>query len=237
MSATEVVACSQSVSDLFVAHNVTLVPPTLLGYGGTKGVDAARFRMMGEAHAFQYDIGFVGRLAGDKGADQLLEVFTRILAQLPESQLGLAGGFDTADPIDPTTRIRLTESPNVTLLGHTSDVPEFLSDVRVLCFPSKREGLPNAIIEAAACGVPTVAWLVTGCADAVIDGVTGFLVPYGDIEQMTRRVHDLIVNDELRAKMSKAAATFAYDRFDSRLVEMQYTDFYRALISRDAGCR
>lgn len=227
--ATDVIACSQSVADLFVSNGVTRVPPTLLGYGGTKGVDTSRFRSEVQPHGFQFDIGFVGRLAGDKGADQLLDVFTRIKAERPFAQLGLAGGMDTADPINPLIRERLNCDPGVTVLGHIKDVENFLNDVRVLCFPSRREGLPNAIIEAAACGVPAVAWRVTGCTDAIIDGETGFLIPYGDIDQMTFRIKELITNDALRASMSMAAIRFVENHYDSRVVESNYTNYYLKL--------
>ena len=228
-SANHVVACSQSVADLFVDTGVVRAAPILLGYGGTKGVDTSRFRYEQQHQGYQFDIGFVGRLAGDKGADQLLEVFTRIKVERPLAQLGLAGGMDTADPIDSQTREALTCDPNVTVLGYITDVETFLNGVRVLCFPSRREGLPNAIIEAAACGVPAVAWRVTGCIDAIIDGETGFLIPYGDIDQMTDRVREIVTNDKLRASMSTAAIRFAGDRFDSRVVEANYTNFYLKL--------
>jgi glycosyltransferase involved in cell wall biosynthesis len=89
----------------------------------------------------------------------------------------------------------------------------------VLCFPSLREGLPNAVIEAAACGVPTVGWYATGTRDAIRDGETGFLVGPGDSARMASRIIELLTSPERRSRMGHAARTLVARHWDARIVE------------------
>jgi glycosyltransferase involved in cell wall biosynthesis len=84
-----------------------------------------------------------------------------------------------------------------------------------LVFPSEREGLPNAVIEAAASGVPSVGWDVTGVRDAISDGYSGVLVPPGDVAAFARATVALV--DAVRVpgtQWPQQARSWA-QRFDS----------------------
>jgi glycosyltransferase involved in cell wall biosynthesis len=186
--ATDVVAVSDSLADLLVSEGVTRRRATVLCGGGSKGVDLVRFVPGGggtvvggpgggdEPQPFPV-LGFVGRLAGDKGLDVVLAAFDAALIEFPSAQLLVVGDVDSADPPADEVLERLGSDPQVTWRGWVTDVVPVLQQLDVLVFPSLREGLPNAVIEAAACGVPTVGWDVTGVRDAVANGMTGRLVP------------------------------------------------------------
>ncbi len=221
-AATEVIAVSHSLADLVVSAGLRRERPIVLGYGGTQGVDLDRFHAADSAPA--PSVGFLGRVAADKGIDDLRAVMTLVHAQLPEVQLRVAGDFDSADPIDQQTRAWLETDPRVTLVGHVAEVPRFLRTISVLCFPSHREGLPNAVIEASASRVPVVGWNVTGTRDAIIDGHTGALVPLGDIPAMAARICALISDDRLRADQGRAARELMAERFESSVVQRAFVD-------------
>jgi glycosyltransferase involved in cell wall biosynthesis len=148
---------------------------------------------------------------------------------MPDTRLWVAGELDSADPVNERTQAWLTTSAHNTLLGQMVEVPAFLRSVDVLCFPSHREGLPNAVIEAAACGVPAVAWDVTGTRDAIIDGQTGFLVPLGNHDAMAGRITQILNDSQLAHRLGVASRDVARERFDSRLVQAAYVDFIARL--------
>lgn len=98
--------------------------------------------------------------------------------------------------------------------------------------PSLREGLPNVVIEAAACGVPTVAWRVTGLPDTVVDGSTGFLVPCGEVDMLARRIEELLLCPVLRADMASRGRDFVAAHFGSSHVQDVHAGDILASIGR-----
>jgi glycosyltransferase involved in cell wall biosynthesis len=218
---TEVVPVSRSLGELLREHRITKRPIVPIGEGGTKGVDLDRFhpretpKPAGEPPV----IGFLGRLSRDKGIGWLPEVLARVRATIPEVRCLVVGGEDRADPPDPATIDALRGDPAVQMPGAVSDVPAAIRRMDVLCFPSLREGLPNAVIEAAACGVPTVGWDATGTRDAIRDGETGFLVGPGDSARMASRIIELLTSPERRSRMGHAARTLVARHWDARIVE------------------
>jgi glycosyltransferase involved in cell wall biosynthesis len=84
--------------------------------------------------------------------------------------------------------------------------PEYyMAAADIFCLPSYREGLPMTILEAAACGVPTVASRIYGITDAVLDGETGLLFKAGDVAALTQTLLALIADPRLRRQLGQAA--------------------------------
>ncbi|MDO8733474.1 MAG: glycosyltransferase family 4 protein [Actinomycetota bacterium] len=226
-AATEVIAVSNSLADLVVSAGLSKQRPIVLGFGATQGVDLGRFHA--PQTASEPTVGFLGRIAADKGIDDLRAVMALVHEQLPDVRLAVAGDFDSADPIDLSTRDWLESDSRVRLVGHVAEVPQFLRSLSVLCFPSRREGLPNAVIEASASEVPVVAWNVTGTRDAIIDGQTGALVPTGDFAEMADRICALLRDPVLRADQGRAARALMADRFEAGVVQQAFIKYLLGL--------
>ncbi len=232
-SATITIACSRSLADLMLASGVCNSSPLVLGYGGTKGVDILEFHpeTSSEFARKNPSIGFVGRIAHDKGIETLTTVFKSVKRLVPNAELTIVGPIDDTNPVPPEVLKSMTDDPQIHILGHRSDVASLMRSFDVMCFPSAREGLPNVVIEAAASGVPVVAWAVTGCIDAISNGETGYIIPFGDKESMSLRISELVTNKQLNLQMSANARQFAVERFDSRTViglqVRQMQDFVR----------
>lgn len=225
---TETVACSNSMADLMVSAGVMSEKPKVIGFGGTKGVDLSTFFPASEtptSDGRHLSIGFVGRLARDKGIDSLLPLFRGLKREFPELTLEVVGESDSADPLADSFLVELTAEPGVRMHGHQNSVVEFLQKMDVFVFPSLREGLPNVVIEAAACGVPVVAWDVTGSRDAVLDGVSGYLIRFGEDQAMCESVALLLRDTRMRSKFGTSARAFAKERFDSQKVIGEQIDF------------
>lgn len=94
---------------------------------------------------------------------------------------------------------------NVTFLGEIDNVEELLSKGQIFALTSNWEGFPCSTLEAMRAGLPTVVSDVGGSAEAIEQGVTGYAVPKGDIDQLRSVLKDLVENHEKRKKMGKAA--------------------------------
>jgi glycosyltransferase involved in cell wall biosynthesis len=88
----------------------------------------------------------------------------------------------------------------------TPDVPAVMRSIDIFVHPSQSEGLPNAVMEAMACGCAVVATRVGGCAELIEDRVTGFLTQPGDLASLTASLAAAIEEDEIRERMASAAA-------------------------------
>ena len=217
----------------------------LVANGSSNGVDSERFEPS-EARRRQAAelrrrlglpdgapvIGGVGRLTRDKGLEDLAEAFFgEVLERHPEARLLLVGDFEEDDPVAPPTREALAADPRVTITGWVGDAAPYYSVMDLLAFPSYREGFPNAPLEAAASGRPTVGYRTVGTVDAVEDGVTGALVPVGDGRALARALADTLADGQLRRRQGDAARQRARNLFHREVVWRGWAAEYRRLLA------
>lgn len=229
---TRVLAVSHSVAD--VAVRARLVPrekiAVLLG-GSINGVDAAvRFRPpVGEdgraaaraALGLPPDalvIGFVGRLAREKGLGELATAWSTLREALPRARLVLVGPEEPNDPPPPAALEALRADPRVSFSGMDWDTPKYYRAMDVLALPTYREGFPVVPLEAAACGVPVVATRVPGCVDAVVDGETGTLVPPRDPGALAAALRAYLEDPALRDRHGAAARARVLRDYEQRRI-------------------
>ena len=141
----------------------------------------------------------VARLAAPKDLATLLRAWG---AAKPDASLVTVG--DGPDRRANEAMAERLELQNVQFLGAREDVPIILGSAQAFALPSLKEGLPLTILEAMAAGLPVVASDVGGVREAVTDGVTGFLVPRGDVNALAARLAQLLADPSLRARMGPA---------------------------------
>jgi glycosyltransferase involved in cell wall biosynthesis len=210
----------------------------ILGEGSSQGVDTARFSPGPGTLRVKLGIprdapliGFAGRLTRDKGVPELIQAFNMILRAEPFAHLLLVGWFDASeDALDDSLRIRILNHPQIHCTGFVNDTAPFYRAMDLLVLPTRREGFPNVVLEAAATGLPVVTTECTGARDSVIPEVTGLLIPPGYPEAICEAVLKIIRNPELGERMGQAARAWVLDRFpESRVVKMTL-DYYRGLL-------
>lgn len=171
----------------------------------------------------------LGRLLAQKGIPEFAETARRLRSRWPGANFLLAGEEDSGHP-DALSRDWIASQKAVEYVGRLSDVKPLLARADMLLFPSTyREGVPRVVMEAAATGLPTVAFDVPGVVEAVNDGETGYLVPARDMDALTARVEELLVDVDRRIRMGQAARALAEQAFDIRTIEAQYLSLYRQL--------
>lgn len=173
-------------------------------------------------------IVMMGRLLGQKGTTEFVEVAKRVRAVYPQAHFVWAGEEDPAHP-DAVSGSWMREQDAIEYAGRLSDVAPLLNQADLLLFPSYREGLPRTVMEAAATGLPTVGFDVPGVREAVGNGETGYLVPERDVDVMTQKTLDLIADKDLRERFGRQSRELAVNEFDIRQIEAAYFDTYREL--------
>ncbi|MGQ9574464.1 MAG: glycosyltransferase family 4 protein [Thermoguttaceae bacterium] len=149
-------------------------------------------------------IGFVGRVVRDKGIVELAAAWQRLRGDFPEAHLALVGPLEPEDPVPTQTLDRLRSDPRVHLAGMVPDASAYYAILDVCVLPSYREGLPYAPLEAAAMELPVVATRIAGCVDAVCEGLTGSLVPPGDVPALAAAIGRYLSDPALRRRHGRA---------------------------------
>lgn len=173
---------------------------------------------------------WVGRLDPVKGLDHLLAAFERVRKE-GDVHLLLAGEGPFRDHLELRIRSRAL-SDGVHLLGARRDVASLLKIADVFVFPSRTEGLPNALLEAMAAGCPIVTTDVPGCRDLIADGRTGLIVPYGDTMALAFSLQRLLVDGAEARRLGAAAAREVSERWHLSRTFERYAEVYAE--ARDA---
>jgi sugar transferase (PEP-CTERM/EpsH1 system associated) len=173
-------------------------------------------------------VGTVGRLHPQKGFSQLLEAFAAVQSKIPRARLVIVGEGEL--------RVKLMKRANdlgisayATFAGHREDIPALLSALDVFVLPSLWEGLPMALLEAMASGLPVVASAVGGIPEVVVEGETGLLVPAGDVKGLVEAL--CVLSDEnLRRRMGQAGQARVCDLFSIQHLVSRIENLYTELL-------
>jgi N-acetyl-alpha-D-glucosaminyl L-malate synthase BshA len=121
---------------------------------------------------------------------------------------------------------------HVRFLGEPADLPALLQASDVFLLPSQSESFGLAALEAMACGVPVVASDVGGIPEVVVDGVSGFLAPVGDVDGMAAATQRLLTDDVLHDRFARAARRLAEEHFRLEPAVDRYEALYRNTLGR-----
>jgi glycosyltransferase involved in cell wall biosynthesis len=150
---------------------------------------------------------YLGRLSPEKGTDTLCKTWRHLAPRLADAQLVVVG--DGPDRPLVEELIATAGENRVRFLGFREQVKPYIRAADVLLLPSRTEGMPNAVVEAAACGVPTVATNTRGAQEVIVNGQTGVLVAEEDAQALATEVERLLRDGEARARMGGQARELA----------------------------
>ncbi|MGO9361265.1 MAG: glycosyltransferase family 4 protein [Xanthobacteraceae bacterium] len=207
------------------------IPKARIALISGSGVDVTRFTPLAEPLP-PVTFGFVGRLLDDKGVRTLVEAFRLVRARGSDARLLIAGTPDPANPASVTEAEAQSwnKEPGITWLGHVSDIAVLWARAHVAVLPSRREGLPLSLMEAAACGRAMIASDVPGCREVVVHEQTGLLFPVDDAQALAAAMQRLAGAPELRTRYAAAGRQLATEKFASDIIGRQTVDLYRSLL-------
>jgi glycosyltransferase involved in cell wall biosynthesis len=197
------------------------------------GVDTERLQPLPEPDG-PPTVGFLGRLLADKGIGTLMAAHRLLRAQGADVRLQIAGMPDPANPASVTEQEASSwrNEPGVTWLGHINDISGFWARTHVAVLPSRREGIPLSLLEAAACARPMIATDVPGCREIVVRDETGILVPVDDPPALAAAIKRLADDPQLRARYGAAARRLVLEQFAANVIGCQTVQLYRHLLDR-----
>jgi glycosyltransferase involved in cell wall biosynthesis len=187
---------------------------------GSLYVDVNLFKHTKDIENREYDIGYLGRFTADKGLPEFLNSLSMLPLNIKTVMVG--DGYLKED-IQSKSR-----SAKIDLIGWQTkeQLPLFYNNVKIYILPSYKEGLPNAVLEAMACGTPVLATPVGGIPDLITDGITGFIMANNSPNCIAENVIRVLNNPDMKTIGENG----------QKLIEKEYTydvvlEIYKIILS------
>ena len=234
--ATHIIPEGKGVMNDLQSH-ITKKSMKVLGYGNVRGVDLERFSLRPEIveaaksikKAGIFTFIFVGRIVGDKGINELIEAFTRLLKEKENIRLVIVGHYeDTLDPLKLATIDTIQKTSQIEIVGakYGEELPTYYAASDCFVFPSYREGFPNTVMEAGAMGLPCIVTDINGSREIIENGKNGVIIPSKDTDALYEAMKNMINDKVAYTKMTANARPMIESRFEQGFVRRCLLDFY-----------
>ena len=238
--ATHVIPEGEGVRNDLQTH-INKKPMKVLGYGNVMGVDMNRFRHRPEIDEAAKTIKkegiftfiFVGRIVGDKGMNELMEAFVRLLKVNDKIRLILVGKYEeNLDPVKPETLERIQKTPQIEAVGSKfgDNLLTYYVASDSFVFPSYREGFPNTVMEAGAMGLPSIVTDINGSREIIENGKNGLIIPSKDADALYEAMKKMIEDKEAYKRMAENARPMIDSRYEQGFVRSCLLNFYEEIM-------
>jgi glycosyltransferase involved in cell wall biosynthesis len=220
---------NQDDYDLFLSRGLVKKSGTALLPGS--GVDCEHFSPLSGPNPLkesQLTFLMVSRLLKDKGVYEFVEAASLVKEHYPKARFQLLGRRDVRNPnVVPESDLKSWDNQGlVSCLGEVSDVRPMMAKSDVVVLPSYREGIPRALLEAAAMAKPIITTDAVGCREVVDDEINGLLVPVKDAPALAGAMERMINYPEMRKRMGKAGCKKVEREFDEKIVIQKILEVY-----------
>jgi glycosyltransferase involved in cell wall biosynthesis len=155
-------------------------------------------------------IGFLGRIKKYKSIEHLLEAFGRVKVSFPDAKLTIIGDGDYLPALKKyAANLGIADDTRFTGYVSGEEKVKLVRNMDVIVNPSSKEGWGLTVLEANACGIPVIGSAVSGLKDSILHDETGVLYTYGNIEELTSAIIDLLRNRDKRARFAQNAIKWA----------------------------
>ena len=207
-------------------------PPSFIA---GSGIDTDLFRPKSSPQKTKKFILSCGaRLVADKGICELVEAMELVHETHQNIELRLAGEVDPNNPssLAPDLINKWKRKPNIKIVGYVEDMVAFWTSSNAAILMSAREGLPKALIEAAACGLPLIASDISGCRPIVKHNQNGYLIDPKDPRAIARSIIALYENKDFQKTAGAKSRDLAINGgFSTKSIKQVYKKFLKAVIT------
>lgn len=182
-------------------------------------------------------VGFVGRLAPQKGVEELLLAWEEVQRRLPAARLLLVGTPDPANPLSARALDAYRRAPGLVQVDFEADMSRLYPLMTLLTLPSRHEGLGMVVLEAGAAGVPAVLTDAPGVRDAGVPGVTCLQVPTGDVPALAGALGRLLTDPAQVRRLGEGSRRWVREQFGERHVWALWDEFYAGAWARRQAAR
>ena len=261
--ATKVYPNSKGLYDIIIEQGYCKVKNVIaseaklkvIGNGSSNGIDTSHFspEQVSETQkeALRKELGisaqdfvfiFIGRLVGDKGINELIAAFMRLLrsarsdqsAFSGEGKLLLVGPLESElDPLKPETLHEIETHPHILTVGFQKDVRPYLAISHALAFPSYREGFPNVVMQAGAMGLPSIVTDINGCNEIIEEGKNGLIIPVKNSDALYEKMELLLTDTDLYNHLQKNARFMICTRYEQQVVWEALLEEYKGFVISD----
>ncbi len=162
-----------------------------------------------------------------KRVQDVVYIFEKVRNVMPAKLLMIGDGPERLHAEELCRKLCISD--DVRFLGKQDAIEELLAVSDLFLLPSENESFGLAALEAMACEVPVISSVAGGLPEVNIQGVTGFLSPIGDVDDMAKNAIKLLSNPEMLAQFRQAALARAHE-FDIQKIVPQYEAFYRRIL-------
>ena len=181
-------------------------------------------------------IGCASRLLKDKGLEELISAMKLLEGSFP-LELRIAGEIYQHNPssVSPSDIQNWSEIKSVSMLGNVQDMAKFWRGCDIAILPSHREGLPKALLEAAACGLPLLGADVAGIREIILHGSNGLLFVKGDDTDIASKITGMVGDQAFRKAAGKASRRLVETGgFSDTDVQASFFDLFWSMQTRAA---
>ncbi|UJF29138.1 glycosyltransferase family 4 protein [Kaistella sp. 97-N-M2] len=239
--ATDIIAVSKGVKRTLIKDAISNKKVKIIWNGSINGIDLKHFSpknpelkdIRNEYNISENDFvfGFVGRLVGDKGVNEMVHSFDKINALHKNTRLLLIGNFENElDPLREDTLEIIANNEMILEAGVQDDVRSYLKAMDLFVFPSYREGFGIVLMEAAAMSIPAISSDITGCNEIIQNNRTGFLIPPKDENALFEKMKYCIENPEEIKIMAALARKTMRSKYEQNQVWEKVIEKYREII-------
>ena len=168
---------------------------------------------------------------GVKDHPTFLRAASLVRSHVPDAAFVLAGEGELVEPMRELAN-DLGIAPDVFFVGRCERINELLALSEVCVLSSTAEGFSNAILEYMGAARPVVATDVGGAREAISEGITGFVVPPGDFEEMSKRIGELLNDAKRAATMGQAGRSVVTNKFSCEAQLNRTEELYERLLSK-----
>jgi len=242
--ATNVYSNSSGMRDFILENNfINKDKIKTLANGSTNGIDTQYFSYNNINEQTKVELKenlgitnndfifvFVGRLVGDKGVNELVIAFKKMLKYNSNIKLLLVGQEENQlDPLEESTLNEIISNKNIIAVGYQNDIRPYLSISNCLVLPSYREGFPNVVMQAGAMGLPSIVSNINGCNEIIIDKINGLLIKSKNSCDLEKAMNNLCNDPLLYNKLKSSSRNLITSRYEQKKVWNIILEEYREL--------